>query len=57
MAKRISCILLLTVATAASAMTYFLESQWVERGNRFCKYSDGTVLNVGVSTCPLKING
>ena len=57
MTKHIVFALLLAFNSAAFAMTYFLESQWLERGNRFCKYSNGTVLNVGVSTCPLKING
>ena len=57
MTKHIVFALLLAFNGAAFAMTYFLESQWLERGNRFCKYSNGTVLNVGVSTCPLKING
>lgn len=47
----------LFVATGASAMTYFLTAQWVERGDRFCKYSDGTVLNVGTKLCPLQIKG
>ena len=43
--------------TAAYAMTYFLSSQWIDRGNRFCRYQNGTVLNVGVSLCPLSIEG
>lgn len=49
-------------ATAAPAMaqygmTYFLVGQWTERGNRFCRYQNGTVLNVGVNICPLSIQG
>jgi len=43
--------------TAAYAMTYFLSAQWVDRGNRFCRYQNGTVLNVGISLCPLSIEG
>jgi len=43
--------------TAAYAMTYFLSSQWIDRGQRFCRYQNGTVLNVGVSLCPLSIEG
>lgn len=43
--------------TAAYAMTYFLTSQWIDRGQRFCRYGNGTVLNVGVSLCPLSIEG
>ena len=36
-------------------MTYFLVAQWVENGSRYCKYSNGTVLNVGISLCELSI--
>lgn len=43
--------------TAAYAMTYFLSSQWIDRGQRFCRYTNGTVLNVGASLCPLSIEG
>lgn len=43
--------------SAAFAMTYYLTAQWMERGNRFCRYGNGTVLNVGVSLCPLSIQG
>lgn len=42
---------------AQAQMTYFLVDQWIEKGNRFCRYSDGTVLRVGASTCPLSIRG
>jgi hypothetical protein len=42
---------------AAQYMTYFLTSQWVHNGNRFCRYGNGTVLNVGYSICPLSIKG
>jgi hypothetical protein len=42
-------------APAQAERTYYLESQWVKNGNRFCKYSDGSVLNVGVRLCPLTI--
>jgi hypothetical protein len=45
----------LMLPTLAFAMTYYLESQWMDGGNRFCKYTDGTVLNVGVRLCPLSI--
>lgn len=45
------------VAVPAQAMTYFLTSQWTAQGNRFCRYGNGTVLNVGVSICPLSIEG
>ena len=43
--------------TAAYAMTYFLSGQWIDRGQRFCRYGNGTVLNVGVNLCPLSIEG
>lgn len=41
----------------ASGMTYFLEAQWYENGNHFCRYGNGTVLNVGARVCPLSIQG
>jgi hypothetical protein len=49
-------------ATAAPAMaqynmTYYLVSQWTEGANRFCKYSNGAVIPVGISLCPLSIKG
>lgn len=43
--------------TAAYAMTYYLSAQWVDRGQRFCRYSNGTVLNVGYGICPMSIQG
>jgi hypothetical protein len=42
---------------AAQGMTYFLTAQWVDQGQRFCRYSNGTVLNVGYSVCPMSIRG
>jgi hypothetical protein len=46
-------------ATPAEAqyMTYYLTAQWTEGGNRFCRYGNGTVLNVGYRVCPLSIKG
>lgn len=41
----------------AQAMTYFLVAQWIDRGQRFCRYGDGTVIRVGVELCPLSIDG
>jgi hypothetical protein len=41
----------------AQNMTYFLTAQWVEGGNRFCRYGNGTILNVGYRICPLSIKG
>lgn len=56
--------LIIAVALAATAapalaqnMTYYLVTQWVEGGNRFCKYSNGAILPVGYSICPLSIKG
>lgn len=48
-------MLALLAPLAAYAMTYYLEAQWVDGGDRFCRYGDGTVLNVGYRTCPLSI--
>lgn len=44
-------------ATPAYAMTYFLTAQWYAGGSHFCRYGNGTVLNVGVQVCPLSIQG
>lgn len=44
-------------ASPAYAMTYYLVTQWFENGNHFCKYGNGTVLNVGAKVCPLSIEG
>jgi hypothetical protein len=54
----IAAVLALTATpVAAQGMTYFLTAQWIENGNRFCRYSNGTVLNVGYSICPMSIRG
>lgn len=45
------------LASPAYAMTYFLQAQWLDGGSRFCKYGNGTVLNVGANLCPLSIEG
>jgi len=47
----------LSMSAPAHAMTYFLVSQWYEGGNQFCKYGNGTILNVGYKVCPLSIEG
>jgi hypothetical protein len=48
--------LLSTVPAVAQQREYYLVAQWVgDYGQRFCRYSNGTVLNVGVNTCPLSI--
>lgn len=48
-------MLVVAVTTAHAAPKAFLESQWLEGANRMCKYTNGTVLNVGVGLCPLSI--
>lgn len=55
----IAAALALTATSAAAQyqMTYYLVAQWFENGNQFCRYGNGTVLNVGVRTCPLSIKG
>lgn len=59
MKKIIIVAALAATATPALAqgMTYFLSAQWIERGQRFCRYQNGTVLNVGINLCPLSIQG
>jgi hypothetical protein len=59
MKKMIIAVALAATTTPALAygMTYFLTGQWIDRGQRFCRYQNGTVLNVGVSLCPLSIEG
>lgn len=57
MLRAFTCAALAVACASAFAMTYYLTDQWVKNGNRFCKYGNGTVLNVGVSLCPLSING
>jgi len=55
----IAAALALTAVPAAAQyqMTHYLVAQWFENGNNFCRYSNGTVLNVGVRICPLSIKG
>lgn len=58
--KKISiaaALALTATPTIAQGMTFYLVAQWVENGNRFCRYGNGTVLNVGYSICPLSIRG
>lgn len=51
----LAAIAICALSVAHAAMTYYLEDQWFENGNRFCKYGDGTILNVGYKLCPLSI--
>ena len=59
MKKLIIAVVLAATAAPALAqnMTYYLVRQWFDRGNLFCQYQNGTVLNIGVGVCPLSIRG
>jgi hypothetical protein len=52
-----AALALTATPVVAQQMTYYLTAQWVEGVNRFCRYGNGTVLNVGVQICPLSIKG
>jgi hypothetical protein len=52
-----AALALAAAPAVAQYMTYYLTAQWVDRGQRFCRYSNGTVLNVGYSICPMSIQG
>jgi len=45
------------LATPAYAVTSYLVAEWFTNGSHFCRYDNGTVLNVGYRVCPLKIEG
>lgn len=51
----VSMALITVVSVSQAQIMYQLVAQWIEKGNRFCKYSNGTVLNVGISLCELSI--
>ena len=56
MKKFLVSIAFIAIASLSQAQVmYQLTAQWVENGNRLCKYSDGTVLNVGINLCALSI--
>jgi hypothetical protein len=57
MTKRLALIAVMMLPLVAQAMTYFLTDQWLDGSNRMCKYSNGTILNVGAKVCPTKIEG
>lgn len=40
---------------ATTSLYRGLRGQWVQNGNRMCRYSDGTVMNIGVGVCPISI--
>ena len=48
--------LLMAAPATSQSREYYLVSQWVgDHGQRFCKYGNGAVLNVGVRPCPTSI--
>ena len=48
----LSMVLFSTVALAA-----ILESEWEDDMNKYCQYTDGTVIKIGLmSFCPLTID-
>ena len=55
--KKLLAAMALTAFVSLSQAQFMhqLVEQWVENGSRFCKYSNGTVLNVGISLCQLSI--
>jgi hypothetical protein len=59
MKKLITAIALAAIPAPAVAQgfTYYLVEQWVQNGNRFCRYSNGAVYAAGYSICPITIRG
>ncbi len=55
--KLLIAMLLFVAMPAQADMTYYLVAQWFDGPNQFCRYSNGTVLNIGVGTCPMSIRG
>ena len=52
-----AAVIALGMATPAQALSQYLVAEWYENGNHFCRYANGTVLNVGIKLCPLTIEG
>jgi hypothetical protein len=52
---RLAVALILAAPLCAMAATAFLTDSWTKNGNNFCKYSNGTVLNMGYKVCPVSI--
>ena len=55
--KKLLIITLFSFSIYAMAyeLQHFLVSEWYTNGQHFCKYDNGTVLNVGYNLCPLSI--
>ena len=51
----IMMVLGLVISSSSFAVTQFLVASWLENGNWMCKYTDGTVLNMGARVCPVSI--
>ncbi len=51
----LAAVIAATFATPAHALRHYLVAQWSENGNNFCRYANGTVLNVRYRICPLSI--
>lgn len=57
MKKMIAAALLATTSTFALAMWGSLTGQWTEGMNRYCKYSNGKIITIGlIEICPLSID-
>jgi len=49
----ITTVILAVLSPYAFAYGTF-ESSWIDGSNKICKYSDGTVLTIGIAeTCPI----
>ena len=48
-------LLFISITAAAYDIQHFLVAEWHTNGQHFCKYDNGTVLNVGYNICPLSI--
>jgi len=55
--KALIATLILAASASAIAATAYLTDQWMKGANNYCKYSNGTVLNMGYKPCPISIPG
>lgn len=46
---------LLAASAAHADIRHYLVAQWYDSGAHFCRYDNGTVLNVGYRVCPISI--
>ena len=55
--KNILFIGLAVFSVSAFALTGFLDKQWTEGSNKYCKYSNGKIVTVAsYQLCPLSID-